>query len=298
MSGWQLASRRKISAFRLGSVLWISAEGMKPTPCYDVDIQPSPADVFPPEFNLVWRTSGVCIRVLTPYRVGRAFEVGGGDFDTVRVRHRGGTDDVRIYTLPFPRVEGAEEDAAAGGEIAVGGRGVYTGYSTVSFEQAYFNAVSQVPYAYPDELIHVRVVEQGGLHGGFAGINQLFVSVRRSGPVPATRDREALAKRHDGEPEPCGEVAQYRAEQNLHDVIIHAEGEHRTTGWKVWFNMRPERIFPPQFEVLHEAPDGPSGDMITPFYIYTTFPSRQRIEEVVVHDAHGEHRVPVEWVPD
>jgi hypothetical protein len=225
----------------------------------------------------------------------------------VTVHHADGTDKVKIHDIP---VEGLSErggaELAESKDAAGGGGALYTGYSSKSFDEAYFDAVSKIPI-HPDELFRVRVVEQGGRHGSIAGINELFVTVRKLGASSAREGSgeggDALTSSGGGgatEPaggDPCDHVIDYRAEQNLHDVIIHAEGVNPTTGWKQWFVMSKLDIWPPQFEVLHEAPDF-GGTVLTPFYIHTSFPARERIEEVTVHDANGEHRVKVEWVPD
>jgi flavin-binding protein dodecin len=305
MSEWELARRRKIMAFRFGSRMWITARGMKPSPCYEVEVQQSPLKIFPPQYNVVWRPiSGLmCPQVLTPYEVSGVFHAIPGQ-ETVVVHHQGGTDEVKIQEIPVPaEMEGGEAALAAEG----GAAGLFTGYSGTSFDEAYQDAVAKA-VAHPDELFSVRVVEQGGTHGGIAGINDLFVTVRKlgrgSGSVrPDGAEGEAAATdRAAGATEPaggdrCDHVVTYTAEQNLYDVIIHAEGVNPTTGWKQWFVMLPIEIWPPQFEVLHQAPDV-GGTVESPFHIYTSFPARGRIEEVTVHDANGEHRVKVEWVPD
>jgi hypothetical protein len=307
MSEWQLARRRKIMAFRFGRRLWITAEGMKPSPCYEVEVQQALIKIFPPQYNLLWRqTPGVmCPQVLTPYRVSGSFPAMGSQ-DYVVVHHAGGEDKVKVHDIPLAGLsERGGAELAESEDAAGGGGALYTGYSPTSFDEAYFDAVSKIPI-HPDELFHVRVVEQGGTHGSIVGITELFVTVRKLGPSSA-RDGsgeggEALSSGGGGATgpaggDPCDHVIEYRAEQNLHDVIIHAEGVNPTTGWKQWFVMSPLDIWPPQFEVLHEAPEI-GGDAFTPFYIHTSFPARERVEEVTVHDARGEHRVKVEWVPD
>jgi hypothetical protein len=54
-TGWELAQREQIQAFRAGRYVLIIARGDLPSPGYDVDIQQSPLRIFPPQFNLLRR---------------------------------------------------------------------------------------------------------------------------------------------------------------------------------------------------------------------------------------------------
>jgi flavin-binding protein dodecin len=284
MSEWELARTRKLRAVRFNGAITLGAEGVKPTPCYEVEFHKSPIEVYPPEYNLVWRQppGTVCIQVLTPYQVTQRID-GGGFTDVVVVHHAGGTERVPIFDLDLGEAGEREAAAAEGGDL-------YTGTSHTSFQEAYYDALARIPHA-PDEPVRTVVVEQRGLHGGFLGFNELSVTLRHVG-APAGGDGGPGAE------EACDHVTRYHAEQNRHDVIIHAEGENPGTGWTQRLVQRPERIWPPNFEVLHRAPTGPSLPVLTPFFIYTSFPAATRIDEVTVFDAHGPHRVEVEQVPD
>ena len=59
-----------------------------------------------------------------------------------------------------------------------------TGYSrAMRFDEAFANAVAGLPPLrpdHPDTLETVRVIEIGGLFGGIAGLNQLYVRVART----------------------------------------------------------------------------------------------------------------------
>ena len=92
--------------------------------------------------------------------------------------------------------------------------------------------------------------------------------------------------------------AQYRAEQISGKVIIYATGENPTAAYKVFFEQLPIRIYPPQFRLLCIKPDGPAAQVITPFKVMTSFQAQEPVSAVVVHDASGQHRIPVEQVSD
>ena len=92
-------------------------------------------------------------------------------------------------------------------------------------------------------------------------------------------------------------AATYRAQQVPGAVLIFADGFHVTSGYKVFFELLPIDIFPPQFSLWHTTPSGPVLEVITPFTEYTSFKGSE-FETVVVHDINGKHEVPVEQVPD
>lgn len=76
--------------------------------------------------------------------------------------------------LPLP-LEGAEAEAA---KKKFPQRHA-TGYSSrVSFEDAFRNAIAQLPPRFPDELQQFVVTDTGALVGGVAGIQELYVTVR------------------------------------------------------------------------------------------------------------------------
>lgn len=102
----------------------------------------------------------------------------------------------------------------------------------------------------------------------------------------ATNDNRALC------------TATYRAQQMPGTVIIYAEGVHGTTGYQVFFEQSPIRIFPPQFSLWHVEPTGIVGQGLTPFEAQVSFPATDTVERVTVHDATGPHEVPVEQVSD
>lgn len=92
-------------------------------------------------------------------------------------------------------------------------------------------------------------------------------------------------------------MATYRAAQTGETVTIHAQGEHPTPGFKVFFEQSPIRIFPPQFVLREVPPTGIVTKVITPFETQTSFTAAEPVEQVIVHDRNGRHEVPVEQVP-
>ncbi len=96
--------------------------------------------------------------------------------------------------------------------------------------------------------------------------------------------------------EPCR--GKYYAQQVPGAVIVFGAGAHPTSGYQVFFEELPIDVFPPQFRLMHIKPGGPAAQAITPFAVYTRFKATEKVEQVIVHDANGCHKVPVEQVPD
>lgn len=132
-------------------------------------------DVDPPTLIVQWRQGGICPQVVTPYRKVAVFFIGSYR-ETVNVVSEEGTTSVAVKKLPLAR-EGADAEAVKG--YAPGERQA-TGYSSAfSFEEAFRNAIAQLPPRFPDELQQFVVTETGALVGGIAGVQKLFVTVRR-----------------------------------------------------------------------------------------------------------------------
>ncbi|MGH4026658.1 MAG: hypothetical protein ACRDRV_18965 [Pseudonocardiaceae bacterium] len=183
-SDCQLAHRSSIRAFRAGRYVLIVARGELPTPGFDVDIDPSMLLIFPPQFNLVQCPKpGHFPQVVTPYRYSESvhFPV---DQPTVTVNHADGSDTVTIEE-GGPELAGyvraisgdAEWRAPEGADEAIGFS------KNLSFDEAFANAVANLPPIEPpvaDALSRVEVLEIGGLFGGIAGFNDLFVRISRT----------------------------------------------------------------------------------------------------------------------
>lgn len=85
----------------------------------------------------------------------------------------------------------------------------------------------------------------------------------------------------------------YRAEHVSGAVIIHAEGETPTPGYKVWLQEAIIDVYPPEFTLYWEPPDGLAADVLTPFHVQAEFPADEAVKQITVRDADGAHAVPV-----
>jgi hypothetical protein len=284
-------------AWQVMDRVYVRVVGTKPTPCYRVKLTEylgRSGDGAALQLGLFWSDPGdPCIRRVSRYAITQSFFVGRMLVEQVRIDHAEGSTDVQVQRLPFtPGPLGtsgvtAEEE---GGSAAT----QYTGWSRASFDEAYRNAVEQVPVEFPDDLLNVRVVASGGLRGGFPGFDDVFVTVQRVDPPVAEASVLAAGQDENGG---CTGVV-YHAEQVPGMVILNAYGEHPTSGWTTFFEQLPIKIWPPQFRLVCIPPSGASADVITPFEARTCFRAGDRVEAVTVHDADGSHEIPVEYVPD
>ena len=181
-----------VAAVCFAGSLLIVAKGTKPNPCYRVTIQRSLIDIWPPQFYVeACPPDEVCIQVIADYVTARVFAVGSCP-ETITVHGANGPHKVPVTCvkswelfldamkqhlgvtslLPtmvnaagLDRVLPEEPDANTA-----------TGFSEESFEGAFRNAVAQLDmqYPYPDSLGDVRVLKQGALFGGIAGLWNLY----------------------------------------------------------------------------------------------------------------------------
>lgn len=172
MADWHYGRLVRASAFRLADRLIVRVDGVKPTPCQQVELREyvpdreGSADV---QLGLYWRQApGPCEARRTRYVARIELRVGRMMVDRVRIDHADGYLDVEVETVPF-----------ASAAPPLDGGGLYTGWSRGSFEEAYREAVALIPRRDAEDLVHARIVDQGGLHGGEAGLDDLFVTVRR-----------------------------------------------------------------------------------------------------------------------
>jgi hypothetical protein len=182
----ELATRTRIRALRVGQDLLLIAEGELPSPGFRVDIRQDPRRIFPQQFDLLrCRLPGSFPQVVTPYRYAETVQF-PADQTTVTVHHADGADRVTI--------EGYGEDLQAYADTLRGGGGdrpcppgadEATGFSgNLSFDEAFGQALLNLPpldlSGTADVLVRVQVVEIGGLFGGIAGFNDLYVRVCRT----------------------------------------------------------------------------------------------------------------------
>ena len=174
----ELASRKSIRAFSIRNFLAIMAEGDLPTPCYDVRIERNLLTIEPPEFVLQRCPKGaLCPDVITPYKVTRVFRGRQWPAEIV-VHHADGSDTVKVEHLdvPGPLAKSALAYGESDGDEASGRS------RNLSFEEAFTDALNNLPPrapSNPDDLEVVVVTEIRGEFGGIAGFHDLVVTVRR-----------------------------------------------------------------------------------------------------------------------
>lgn len=93
-------------------------------------------------------------------------------------------------------------------------------------------------------------------------------------------------------------AGKYTAQQVPGSVVVFATGLHPTAGYQTFFDELPITVFPPEFRLMHIRPTGPAAQVVTPFHVHTSFPAKDKVERVIIHDADGKHEVAVEQVPD
>jgi hypothetical protein len=181
----ELAERDSIRAYRYGRKVLIVAQGSQPSPGYDVRITQRPERIFPPWYQILQcPRPGIFPQIVVAYKVSVTIDY-PEDQEIVTVFHAGGEDKVKI--------ESSGDESSAYGEALGAGTGKHacpegsdeaTGFSKrLGFDEAFADAVAQLPPIEPghaDVLQTVRVCEIGGLFGGFAGFNELYVRVCRT----------------------------------------------------------------------------------------------------------------------
>ena len=144
-------------------------------------------EVFAVQLIVIYNKKGICAQVITPL------------FHTLPEIILNGQTSIIAYVVVDGKVKGSSTPpiGASMGILGGGGPGEIpspffltvnaneaVGYSpNLSFEEA-FNAAStsllkNIPTTYPDQMIRLKVVEIGREYGGFAGVSQTFVRVRR-----------------------------------------------------------------------------------------------------------------------
>jgi hypothetical protein len=90
----------------------------------------------------------------------------------------------------------------------------------------------------------------------------------------------------------------YWARQTEDKVTLYVVCVHPTEGYEVSLEESPIAIYPPEYILWHTAPTGPVPDVVTVELVSASFPASDPIDAVILHDADGEHTVPVEDVPE
>jgi hypothetical protein len=177
----ELSQRNAIRAFRIGPKVLIVAEGDLPSSGSSAKITQRPEKIFPPWYQVLRCTGpGFFPAVTVPYKVSLTIDY-PKDQEVVRVFHADGDDEVKIEACPD---ELSAYGAVLGGGACPEGADEATGFSkALSFEEAFADAISKLPKVrptHPDTLQTVRVAEIGGLFGGIASFNDLYVRVCRT----------------------------------------------------------------------------------------------------------------------
>jgi hypothetical protein len=180
----ELAARTGIHAFRIDQDLLLVAEGELPTPGFRVDIQQDPRRIFPPQFSLLrCQLPGIFPQVITPFRYSETVRF-PADQATVTVHHADGSDEVSIEDCGDELSAYAEAMHGSPDRPCPPGADEAVGFSkNLSFDEAFARALANLPpldVPGADILTRVQVMEIGGLFGGIAGFNDLFVRVCRT----------------------------------------------------------------------------------------------------------------------
>ena len=156
----ELAPRGDVRAFRLPhrGDLWISATGFTGTPCWELEVELSPIDIFPPQYSIVaYPTSGVCVQQETRYSAVGRFQH-PTTFKSVKVEDDKGVRDVPIEDVPDAIATGTDTD------------GSVVGWSrAIDLKEAVARAASQLPRRDPNVGIDLKVEEIWYTDGGFVG---------------------------------------------------------------------------------------------------------------------------------
>lgn len=181
----ELAQVQQANGYRLGDILVLRIAGEKPSPCFEVDIEELPIEIFPPQFSATWAPDplAICPAVVTPYERVEAFRL-GGEAEKVTLHAAGGNIEVPIETIASPDGEAAPDAAATATDprAILGQPAEAIGYSdNWDFGEAVKDAISKLPprgAGIPDWLSTYQVIEAGAEIGGIAGLNRLSVRVR------------------------------------------------------------------------------------------------------------------------
>ena len=94
-----------------------------------------------------------------------------------------------------------------------------------------------------------------------------------------------------GAPELCKAV--YAAIQVQKKVYIFANGVHPTVGYRTYFEKAKIAIWPPQFSLMCEKPNGVVAQVLAPFSAQTSFNADDPVESVTITDSDGKQTIKV-----
>lgn len=159
----ELAARGELKAFLVpqgseGGDLYIVATGTTSTPCWDVEVDLSPIDIWPPQYVIIaCPTSPVCPQLVSPYSAIGRFPVTTRP-ETIKVQDAEGVQDVPVEVVPDLAARGASSD------------GSVIGWSrAIELEEAIAHAAAQLPRAHPNVGVNMKVEEIWYTDGGIVG---------------------------------------------------------------------------------------------------------------------------------
>lgn len=93
----------------------------------------------------------------------------------------------------------------------------------------------------------------------------------------------------------CNEAGdvKYSAAWEKGKVTITAAGSHPTAGYRIFFEQSMLMIYPPEFILKHQRPEGMAATVITPFSVHASFKADEKPQAITIHDAKGRNRVVV-----
>jgi hypothetical protein len=181
-----LANVQAARGYQVGGHLVLQIAGEKPSPCYEVDIEQSPTEIFPPEFLATQWTDpgGICPEVGVPYERVEAFELANLAGQSIALRTAGGEIAVEVEdvgTLQAPALAATKAHSISIADV-VGPPAEAVGHSrNYDLGEAIRDAIDQLPTrgeGIRDWLAHYEVVKIGAEVGGIGGFNHLYVRVR------------------------------------------------------------------------------------------------------------------------
>lgn len=165
--------RASYRAQRVGTALFLTAEGQVPNLQTIADLRQLPIMIFPPQFGLFFYTpSGIVTPALRPFKFTEQFGFPAEQASVV-VQDVDGRHVIDV-------VDVQPGDSLPVAFAVEGGTGLSkTGYGR-SVQEAVDNAVAQLPVANPDVadgFVSYVVREFGRFRGGFAGLDRHFARV-------------------------------------------------------------------------------------------------------------------------
>jgi hypothetical protein len=90
----------------------------------------------------------------------------------------------------------------------------------------------------------------------------------------------------------------FRAVQVPGQITLYISGNKPTPRSRVWLEPSLLSVFPPEYILVLEPPEGPDIDVIVPFLAQVSFRAANPEKTVTVHDSKGAHKVKIEQALD